>query len=314
MKVHKVSGPPSPALARALAEFEAPFIYPLGQGKFFRISHGEDYTLFFRAQGKGSCFIAEHRDRVVGALGTAIRRLWMPNGTERSAGYFGDLKIATDFRGGTVLVRLARAAEAWLRPQVEVGFGVVMGGTTLTPEAYTGRAGIPGFQDLGRLVLFRISGNDGMEANPKHFLTNREAGLACYRRLSLGRYACPAAEAEERSQVTPVWLMDPDGSACGMLEDTRKAKRLITGYGLELLSAHLSCFAYSTVSAGAELLGVALRQAVRLGLPALFVSVPEADAQELRVSLRNFEALAAPAIVYGTGLMAATWNINSSEI
>jgi hypothetical protein len=53
---------------------------------------------------------------------------------------------------------------------------------------------------------------------------------------------------------------------------------------------------------------------MRLGLPALFVSVPETDAQVLRVSLRNFEILAAPAIVYGTGLMAATWNINSSEI
>ncbi|HTE89320.1 MAG TPA: hypothetical protein VK639_10220 [Terriglobales bacterium] len=55
MKVHELSSPPSPALARALAEFEAPFTYPLGPGKSFRISHGEDYTLFFRAQGLGRC-------------------------------------------------------------------------------------------------------------------------------------------------------------------------------------------------------------------------------------------------------------------
>jgi len=313
MKVHQVSGPPAPALARALVEFETPFAYPLGPGKFFRISHGEDYTLFFRAQGNGSCFIAEHQGCVAGTLGTAIRPLWMPDGTERVAAYFGDLKIAADARGGTVLVRLARAAEAWLRPQVEAGFGVVMGGTTLTPEAYTGRAGIPGFQDLGRLVIFRISGGEDREAEAGHYLTNREAGLACYRRLSLGRYACPSGAAEKRSQITPFW-MNPDGSACGMLEDTRKAKRLIAGDGAELLSAHLSCFAYSAVSAGAELIAVALQKAVRLGLPALFVSAAEPDARELRQSLPKFEVLAASAIVYGTGLKTGAWNINSSEI
>src|SRR5882724_4578734 len=114
MKIHRVSGPPAPALARALTEFETPFTYPLGPGKFFRISHGEDYTLFFRAQGEEACFIAENQGRVVGALGTAIRRLWMPDGTERVAAYFGDLKIASAARGGIVLLRLARAAEVWL--------------------------------------------------------------------------------------------------------------------------------------------------------------------------------------------------------
>src|SRR5258705_9398947 len=115
MKINQLSGPPSPELASALAEFELPFTYPLGPEKFFRISHGEDYTLFFRAQGEGACFIAEDQGRVVGALGTAIRRLWMPDGGERSAAYFGDLKIAGKARGGAVLVRLARAAEDWLR-------------------------------------------------------------------------------------------------------------------------------------------------------------------------------------------------------
>src|SRR5436190_11696666 len=114
MKVHQVSGTLPPALARALAEFEAPFTYPLGPGKFFRISHGEDYTLFFRAQGKGCCFIAEDHGRVAGVLGTAIRTLWLPDGTERTVAYIGDLKIAAAARRGAVLVRLARAAEAWL--------------------------------------------------------------------------------------------------------------------------------------------------------------------------------------------------------
>jgi len=314
MKVHRLMVPPAPALARALAEFESPFTYPLGPGRFFRISHGEDYTLFFRTQGDGACFIAEHQGRVVGALGTAVRRLWRPDGTERATAYFGDLKIAANARGGTILLRLVRAAETWLRPQVETGFGIVMDGTTLTPEAYTGRAGIPGFQESGRLIIFRISGGDDRQADTARFLTNRETGLAGYRRLSFGRYACPVGAAEKRSQITPMWLMNPDGSACGMLEDTRKAKRLIADDGSELLSAHLSCFAYSTVAAGAKLIDAALRQATGLELPGLFVSVAEADAHEFRAALRNFEVLAAPAIVYGTGLSAAAWNINSSEI
>jgi hypothetical protein len=288
----------------------------LGPGKFFRISHGEDYTLFFRAQGEGACFIAEHEGRVVGALGTAIRRLWMPDGTERVAAYFGDLKIAAEARGGIVLLRLARAAEVWLRPKVEAGFGVVMGGTSLTPEAYTGRAGIPGFQELGRLTVFRLCGtNNCPEGQLSRFLTCAEAGLASYRHLSRGHYACPAGDAQARSEISPVWLKHPLGSASGMLEDTRKAKRLIVSDGSELLSAHLSCFAYDAAAAGAELIRVALRQAAALGLPALFVAVPEPNAQELRESLHDVEVLtAAPASVYGAGLRPGRWNINSSEL
>jgi hypothetical protein len=314
MNVHRVAGPPSPALAAALTLFEQPFTYPLGPGKSFRITHGEDYSLFFRAQGDGCCFVAEHGGQVAGTLGAAIRPLLMPDGTQRRVAYVGDLKIAASARGGMVLARLARAAEGWLRPQVDAAFGIVMGGTTVTPNAYTGRARIPGFQDLGRLMILRVSGSVDPEPKCAPFLANREAGLACYVRLSAGRYAGPVAEAESRSQITPIWLMNPAGSACGMLEDTRRAKRLITDDGSEMLSAHLSCFAYQRVPAGAELVRVALAQAVRLGFPALFVSVAEQDAPELRAPLQGLEVQPAPAIVYGTGLPAGAWNMNTSEI
>jgi hypothetical protein len=315
MKIHQISGAPSSALARALAEFEAPFSYPLGPGQSFSISHGEDYTAFFRAQGDAACFIAEHRGRISGTLGAAIRRLSMPDGGERRVAYLGDLKIAAEARGGMVLVRLARAAEAWLRPKVDAAFGVVMGGTTLTPDAYTSRAGIPHFRALGRLTVLRISRHrNALEPEGKACQTSQEAGLACYRKLSRGRYACPTIDAPARSRIDPVWLMHPNGSACGLLEDTRKAKRLIMSDGSELLSAHLSCFAFGTVAAGAELISVALRQAGASGLPAVFVAVAEADAKDLGRAMRNVEVIAAPAAVYGTGLIEADWNVNSSEI
>ena len=315
MKISRISCLPPAALARALAEFELPFTYPLGPGKSFHILHGEDYTLFFRAQGNGSCFIAEQDGRVVGTLGTAIRKLWMPDGTEHTAAYLGDLKISPQARGGSALVRLARAAETWLRPQVEAGFCVVMGGTSQSPDAYTGRVGIPGFEDLGKLVVLRIAcGTEGLDSTASQFRTDARSGLNCYRMLSRGRYACPTAESTGRSEISPVWLMHPGGQACGMLEDTRKAKRLIITGELELMSAHLSCFACNSFPAGVELICAALQQCVGLGLPALFVSVTEPDARNLRAALPHLEILESPATVYGTGLKPGLWNINTAEI
>ena len=210
---------------------------------------------------------------------------------------------------------MPRAAENWLRSKVDTGFAVVMGGTAQTPDAYTGRASIPGFQDVGTLMVLRIAGgSEQMKSGSGQFLTTPEAGLATYRRLSLGRYACPVGEASARSEIGPIWLMHPGGSACGLLEDTRKAKRLILNDGLELRSAHLSCFAWSTVSAGAELIRVALQRGMELGIPALFVAVAEPDAEALRAALPNLEVAAYPATVYGAGLTPGLWNINSAEI
>jgi hypothetical protein len=314
MKIYQLSGQPLPELAHALAEFEEPFTYPLGAGRFFRISHGADYTLFFRAQGEAACFIAETEGRIAGALGTAVKTLWVPDGSERKVAYFGDLKIARWARSGLILMKLARAAEAWLQPKVEAGYGVVMGGTSLTPEAYTGRAGIPHFKELGRLAILRISPAKENGDGSEQLLATQEAGLECYRRLCRSRYASPVSAAAGRSEMKPTWLMIPDGSACGLLEDTRKAKRLISDDGSEMLSAHLSCFAYKDIVAGSRLLGVALARALRLGFPAMFVSLDEADAPRLQAALSQFTVHPAPATVYGTGLEPGCWNINTAEI
>jgi hypothetical protein len=108
--------------------------------------------------------------------------------------------------------------------------------------------------------------------------------------------------------------MHAEGSACGMLEDTRKAKRLILLDGSELLSAHLSCFAYSDVSAGAELVRAALTHAGNLGFPALFVGVPALETGLLCHHWRDLETLVAPAVVYGVGFSPGLWNVNTSEI
>jgi len=115
--------------------------------------------------------------------------------------------------------------------------------------------------------------------------------------------------------MTPQWLVDPEGLACGLLEDTRRAKRLIADDGSEMLSAHLSFFAFRTPDAGAALLQVARQQTARAGLPAVFVAVAEPDAKALAGALGPVDKVVAPATIYGAELAPGpAWNINTSEI
>jgi hypothetical protein len=323
-------GPPEPALAAALAEFEAAFTYPLGEGRSFRISHGDDYGRFFRAIGDATCFVAERGGRVVGAVGVAIRTLRMPDGVERRAAYVGDLKVAPDARGGLVLARLSRAADAWARPRVTAAYGVVMDGTRATPQGYTGRAGVQGFEVVGKLAVIRLAADESTGLNDRKCIAMADQGEPAYRLLGRGRYAPLGGRPYERSDAKPTWLLLPAASACGRVEDTRRAKQLfqIASHApapagsdssrLEMRSAHLACFAYDSFRAGAELLAVARRRAAALGFPALFVSVDARDRAPLLDNLRGLsekDVVVAPATVYGAGLrIGPPWNISSSEI
>src|SRR5262249_59538191 len=118
-----------------------------------------------------------------------------------------------------------------------------------------------------------------------------EDGRDCYRRLSAGRCACPAGTPAERSSFPPLWLVQPDGSACGCLEDTRRAKRLVADDGREMVSAHLSCFAWNEIRSAATLLRAALGRAAALGFPALFVCVAGRDAAALEGAMRGVEVV-----------------------
>src|SRR6266542_4454124 len=110
MNLRVLRAPPPPDLAGKLAEFERQFTYPLGPGRSFRISHGEDYSRFFRAIGEGASLVAEDDGHVLGTLGTALRTVLLPQGGAGRAMYLGDLKILPAARGGWVLARLASAA------------------------------------------------------------------------------------------------------------------------------------------------------------------------------------------------------------
>jgi hypothetical protein len=199
-------------------------------------------------------------------------------------------------------------------PKVRAAFSVVMDGTRATPEQYTGRAGVPAFARLGAVVVLRLPTGgppDGDDVPP----CDPADATACFRELSNGHYAAVPGDAAERSETEPAWLMVPGGRACGLLEDTRRAKRLIADDGAEMRSAHLSAFAFRTPADGARLLRAALRLAAGLGHPALFVAVAAQDAAAVREELLPVEGVAAPATVYGIGLEPGpAWNVNTSEV
>ena len=224
MNVHALETVASPRLARALERFERQFTYPLGSGRSFRISHGDDYVRFFRAVGEARCFVAEREQQVLGVLGAALRPLLFPGGEPRIALYLGDLKVEPAVQGGRMLLRLAAAVETWLDDRTELAFGVVMDGTKATPAQYTGRLGLPGFAALGKVVVIRLRAGAQHEPGDAWQATKRD-GEECHQRLVSHGFACPVG-APSRSEMARCWLADPAGSACGCLEDTLRSKRL----------------------------------------------------------------------------------------
>lgn len=312
MNLHALTAAPGPALAAALARFEEQFTYPLGPEQSFRISHGDDYPRFFRAVGDAVCFVAERNGEVLGVLCLAVTQVHTAEGSEVPAIYLGDLKVAPTARGGRVLTRMAAAAGGWCRGRATCGFGVVMDGTRVTPDRYTGRLSIPQFREVAKIAVLRLPASDSRDEN---WHADAATGPECFARLAAGRVHTNGGIAAERSETPPQWLVAPDGSACGRFEDTRRAKRLITNDGSEMLSAHLSCIGYANHTALAELLRVACGLAGEQGFPALFAAVPADEATAILAHLNQPGIVVAPATVFASGFPSdQLWSINTAEI
>jgi hypothetical protein len=313
--VHVLQGPPPAALAAALARFEAQFDYPLGPGRRFRIDHGEDTTRFFRAMGEGASFVAERDGAVLGVIGASLRRLVLPGGEERPVVYIGDLKIAPEARGGRALPRLAAAVLEWVDGRASAAYSVVMDGTASSPARTTGRLGIPTFVVLGTTAVLRLSLRGGASTKSDALIVDASRGEALHRTLSAHQVVVHGGDAAVRSAMTPLWLASSGDGACGRLEDTERAKRLIDDAGVPMRSAHVSRFAYVDRDAAVALLRSALHRAAARGLPAMFVAVPRGDVEYLSQRLDGFEVVLAPATLHGFGIEPGLhWNLDTSEI
>ncbi len=309
---------PDPQLAEAIGRFEEEFSYPLGDDGGFRIEHGGDGWRFFHALGEAAYIVATTRGGVQAVVGAALRRVVAPDGTTIPVLYLGDLKIAARARGGRLLLDLVRAISTRFSGRVSSAFCVVMDGTTSIPPHYTGRLGIPAFTPVGAVTIMWLrtasgehasTGTDGISS------CGQDRGLAWFMDLAAGQYCLIDGTPGERSLMPPAWLCADDGSACGRLEDTLRAKRLRATTGEDMRSAHVSCFAYRTVAAGARLLQTAAARAAEAGYPMLFVAVAVSDVVAMSQLLGPRLRSSSPATVFGTGLPEpGRWNINTAEI
>jgi len=313
MRILTLDAPAAPELAAEIARFEAGFTYPLGPTTRFRISHGDDHTRFFRAIGPACCAVALHNDRVLGLLAAAIRPMRLGTDPAQPVGVLGDLKIDPEARSGVVLRGLLHTISAWLRERTQTALGIVMDGTAVTPDRYTGRLGIPGFPLLTQLTILRVAARPG----PTPWRAPAATALAAHARLTAScGVAVPRPTAVvERSRMTPQWFCAPDGSACGRVEDTALAKRLITTDDVDLQTAHVSAFAWNDVVNGATLLRQAAALAAIHGHEGVFVAIPAGEADGLCAALSDHPHQRATAGLYGAGAPPALrWLLDSAEM
>lgn len=315
MNLHELHGPPSAELAQKLRKFQTRFRHPLPRNSFYRVFPAGDYTRLYCSLGEACCLVAERDGEVIGSLGAALTPLLMPDGSERRVFYVLDVLLVPSARKGTALFRMLQRAWDWARPHTSLIFSLALDKTEVKPSEYTGRLGLPKLEQVGRFALCRIPTATARSARTEQLMAPREAARACYRELCRGRYAMTGPPHLRRSQMTPVWFMQPDGSACGRLEDRWMARRLIRQDGTPLKPCYLSCFAFRAPEAGLEILLAGLRHAAQRGYHFLYVALEAGDAEALGRMIPTTTALGAPGGVYAHGFAAGPpWNINSAEM
>ena len=333
MTVLTLTTEPSDELGAALERFERQFLYPLGPNRSFRVSHGRRYLPFFQAMGEARLLVVLCGDEVHGTLVIVTRRLarrpnnpsadWsaspaIPLRRETPVHYLCDLKVHPEARSGPALASLFRRAGEIVRSSGSTAcYAVVMQGTGRLPVEYTGRLGIPRFEQTGRIAILRLTPRPGgsVPATDCREVAADELSVA-YERLAPPGLSLKGHDSHIRSVMIPVGLIDRSDAACGLLEDTLLGKRLFTDGDEELRSAHLSCFAWSDPQAAARLLETAARAASVRGYPALFVALPEPRLAEMLPHLRDTDVLVAPAQVFSHDIAPGdlSWWIDTAEI
>ena len=307
--MHFFRQPPPPELGRALAEFEQQFTYPLGANDSFSISHGSEYLTFFQAIGDAVVLVIEDEGRVLGTLAAVIRSLQFPDGQVQKVAYLADLKLVREVR--FQLRRYLLAMNEYLTVPSNCGYAVVMDGTRSTPDRYTTGRSIPSFQPLAKVTVLTLQTHAGAERDCEVEEARLNQRWAESRPAAVVPLTGHSQLRSERKPQALEW-----GSACGLLEDTRRGKRLLHTDGSEMRAAHLSRFLFENERDGAALLEQAARRCARDGVPVLFACLPEVAAQRLLPHLRHFQVLPAPATVYGVGFPPdwTEWWVDSAEI
>jgi hypothetical protein len=310
MKIYELGDALPTSAQRQLFDFEQQFVYPLGQNSSFRIDHGSDYTAFYRAIGDPTTLAAEIDGKIIGVISIAIRNICINGATSRFA-YIGDLKIDPAYQSGSILFRLVKFVQPQLTRAARYAYCVVMDGTSRAPSSYSGRIGIPLFDNVSKLHILRIT--TSMTESNQAITVSAEEGVNAYRRLNAGGTILDIANSSLRSEASPTWLVSA-GRACGLVEDTRRSKRLYLSDGTELLSAHLSYFSFCDSESALSLLNGAVNWAFENGFPAVFVGLSPMQKRTLQPVLDSFQCQESMATIYATDDICSNIAINSSEI
>lgn len=308
----------------ALEEFEAEFSYPLGADESFRISHGEDYSLFYRAMGPSRTFVAMRENEVLGTVSASLRTVRITaNEDPLRIMYIGDLKVKSSAKASRAAYLLLSELHQWGRSLCDYAFSIVMDGTATTPETYTGRLGLPRLQAVRKTYVFQLACNNIAEkaSDPAPYTCNRTEFMAReeFNDLSCAGVSVELGNPRLRSIRTPIWLTDERFDACGCLEDTLLAKCLRAERSGEIRAAHLSGFAYDSMDAALLLLKNSQFQAASQGFTSIFFCIDESDHAEFRKLLINRNCRIAPATIYANEALAELasgkpWFVHSSEI
>ena len=268
--------------------------------------------------GRGIRLVAERDGEVLAAIGASLRTLAL-EGVRRRLAYLGGAKAAPGAAGARAWLRLALAVRRWaLAGGAQGAYAVVMEGTRASPDRYSGRLGLEPLSELGAIEALRIPAGGG-RPDPAWSAASGEAE-ARWRELSRRQLAPLDGEPALRSESRPRWLLCPRGRAVGLLEDTRRAKRLheiLPGGGERPMRAwHLSRCRWLDPGSGERLVRQALARLPRsAGEEALFLACSPAEARELAPRLASLELVRAPAAIWGTGVEPGlSWSVSASEI
>ncbi|MCM8541246.1 MAG: hypothetical protein NE328_13310 [Lentisphaeraceae bacterium] len=298
------------SLSDQMCNFERSFCYPLGNSGNFSISHGDDYSRFFRAMGKCKIYLARHKGQIAGSLAVVKRPIYL-NGNKQESLYIGDLKI-TKGNGKVLYCLIKEAHDDNLSLRDIPQYGIMMKGTERRPSDYTGRLGLPKFKNMGEVAIIRVPVNEITEEVRADKISLHGAISLC-EELRAKESALPIGRTQIRSLNVPKAFCLEGKTAVCILEDTMTAKRLFSDDGTEIVSGHLSAFQYLRAVDGVELVRSMLPQAAAAKYPALFFSVPYEDQGIFTKNLPG--AKCAPAFVYGRNMEASSrWQLNTSEI
>ena len=101
--------------------------------------------------------VAEEHGRIVACAAAAIREVYV-SGRPTRAAYLGDLRIAPDARGGTLLWRIHRVVAELLRGSgVDLAYTTIIDGNTAAAALRGARRGLPLYRPLGRIRVCAIS-------------------------------------------------------------------------------------------------------------------------------------------------------------